>query len=80
MQVPQTVQQQFGTQAMGWRFTRAFAGVLAAITALGHFPGFDPDTGALLPLGDTLFEWVGVLGVFMVGLLTGGKRGGNANG
>lgn len=33
-------------------------GMLAAVLALGHFPGWDTEAGAWLPVGSMLFEWV----------------------
>ena len=65
------VKQQFGTQNLTWRLLRAFAGSLAAITALGHFPGYDTEAAAWTPIGESLFEWVGIIGVFVIGTLTG---------
>lgn len=68
------VTRQFTAQCLGWRLLRAFLGALMAITALGHFPGYDNNAGAFVPVGEALFEWVGVLGVFVSGLLTGGVK------
>jgi len=35
-------------------------GMLAAVLALGHFPGWDKAAGVWLPVGEMLFEWVPV--------------------